>query len=389
MNHFDVIIIGAGAAGLMCAMEAGKRGRKVLVLDHAKKVAGKIRISGGGRCNFTNLYVKPTNFLSANPRFCVSALSRYTQLDFIALVEKHSIAWHEKTLGQLFCNTSAKQIIDMLLKECEDTGVTIQANTKITQVDVGFRLKTDRGDYSCRSLVVATGGPSVPKMGATGFGYTLAKQFGIQVVQPRAGLVPLTFDEELLARTKKLAGVSVDVTVRCDNVQFSEALLFTHRGLSGPAILQISSYWTIGKEIVIDMAPGKDVFAFLKDAKSSRPKQFPATILAEILSKRLAQSITDDCGLDVKLADIPDKKLRQLGLAVNEWRMTPKGSEGFRTAEVTAGGIDTSEISSKTFEAKKVPGLYFIGEVIDVTGHLGGFNFQWAWASGHAAGEYV
>ncbi|MBL6931446.1 MAG: NAD(P)/FAD-dependent oxidoreductase, partial [Rhodospirillales bacterium] len=369
--------------------EAGKRGRKVLVLDHAKKVAGKIRISGGGRCNFTNLYVKPTNFLSANPRFCVSALSRYTQLDFIALVEKHSIAWHEKTLGQLFCNTSAKQIIDMLLKECEDTGVTIQANTKITQVDVGFRLKTDRGDYSCRSLVVATGGPSVPKMGATGFGYTLAKQFGIQVVQPRAGLVPLTFDEELLARTKKLAGVSVDVSVRCDNVQFSEALLFTHRGLSGPAILQISSYWTIGKEIVIDMAPGKDVFAFLKDAKSSRPKQFPATILAEILSKRLAQSITDDCGLDVKLADIPDKKLRQLGLAVNEWRMTPKGSEGFRTAEVTAGGIDTSEISSKTFEAKKVPGLYFIGEVIDVTGHLGGFNFQWAWASGHAAGEYV
>lgn len=389
MNQFDVIIIGAGAAGLMCAIKAGKRGRRVLVLDHAKKAAEKIRISGGGRCNFTNLEVGPQNFLSGNPRFCVSALSRYTPKDFIALVEKQGISYHEKTLGQLFCDTSSQQIIDMLLGECEAAGVTLETETKIEKVQQGFRLKTNREGYECSSLVVATGGPSVPKMGATGFGYNLAKQFGLAVVTPRAGLVPLTFNEGLLARTKKLAGVAVNVTVKCGKVKFSEALLFTHRGLSGPAILQISSYWKEGQDIVIDMAPGIDVFAFLKQTRTNQPKQEPATALAELLPKRLAQSIANECALEGRLADLADKKLKRLADAVNDWRVSPKGSEGMRTAEVTVGGVDTAELSSKTFEAKKVPGLYFIGEVIDVTGHLGGFNFQWAWASGHAAGQYV
>ncbi len=389
LKQFDVIIIGAGAAGLMCAIEAGKRGRAVLVLDHAKKAAEKIRISGGGRCNFTNLEVRPENFLSDNPRFCVSALSRYTPKDYIALVDKHGIAWHEKTLGQLFCDSSSKQIIDMLFKECADAGVTIQTDTRVVKVSNDFELQTNRGDYRCSSLVTATGGPSVPKMGASGFGYDLARQFGLNVVTPRAGLVPLTFDSGLLARMKELAGVSVDVTVKCDKATFSEALLFTHRGLSGPAILQISSFWSEGREIVINLAPGIDVFSLLKDAKKNQPKQEPATVLAGLLPKRLAHSIANECGLKGRLADIADKKLRLLARSVNEWRVTPKGSEGFRTAEVTVGGVDTKELSSKTFEAKKVPGLYFIGEVIDVTGHLGGFNFQWAWASGHAAGAFV
>lgn len=389
MNQFDVIIIGAGAAGLMCAIEAGKRGRSVLVLDHAKKAAEKIRISGGGRCNFTNLDISAENFLSNNPRFCISALSRYTQHDFIELVEKHGVAWHEKTLGQLFCDTSSTQIIDMLLDECTKAAVTLQTETKIKKVTPGFSLKTTRGDFSCSSIVVATGGPSVPKMGASDFGYSLARKFGLNVVTPRAGLVPLTFDEGLLGQMKELSGVSLDVIVKCGKVRFEEALLFTHRGLSGPAILQISSFWNEGDEIIVDMAPGKNVFAYLKDAKSKHPRQEPATTLSDFLPKRLAHSVASRHDLEGRLADIPDKKLKALADAVNNWSVKPKGSEGFRTAEVTVGGIDTKELSSKTFEAKKVPGLYFIGEVIDVTGHLGGFNFQWAWASGHAAGQVV
>lgn len=389
MGQFDVIIIGAGAAGLMCAIEAGKRGRAVLVLEHARKPAEKIRISGGGRCNFTNLDVTLEHFLSRNPRFCISALSRYTPRDFIDLVEKHDIAWHEKTLGQLFCDGSASQIIDMLLAEAEAVGVKIQTATNISNVDKGFHLQTDRGDYTCAALVVATGGPSIPKMGATGFGYDLARQFGLGVVTPRAGLVPLTFDDDLCAAMKKLAGVSQPVRVTCGKAQFEEALLFTHKGLSGPAILQISSYWSRGQQIAIDLAPGVDVFALLRDAKTNQPKQSPTSVLAGILAKRLARSITGETETPERLADIPDKRLKELASSVNDWRLTPKGSEGFRTAEVTLGGVDTNELSSKTFEAKEVPGLYFIGEVIDVTGHLGGYNFQWAWASGFAAGAVV
>ena len=389
MNTFDVIIIGAGAAGLMCAIEAGKRGRTVLVVDHAKKVAEKIRISGGGRCNFTNLEVRPEHYLSNNPRFCVSALSRFTPRDFINLVEKHGIAYHEKTLGQLFCDGSSGQIIDMLVKECEAAGITIQPATEVLNVKSGFHLMTDRGDYKCTSLVIATGGPSIPKMGATGFGYDLARQFAIKVTDIKAGLVALTLDENLRMQMKKLAGVSVNATVKCGKTKFEEALLFTHRGLSGPAILQISSYWSRGMEIVIDLAPGVDVFTLLKQSKSSHPKQEPATTLGDLLPRRLAQFVAARCNLEGRLADIPDKKLNQLARTVNDWRLTPADSEGFRTAEVTVGGVDTGELSSKTFESKKMPGLYFIGEVIDVTGHLGGYNFQWAWASGFAAGAYV
>ena len=395
MNTYDVIIIGAGAAGLMCAVQAGKRGRSVLVLDHAQKVGEKIRISGGGRCNFTNLHVSPENFLSENPHFCVSALSRYTPADFIALVDAHGIAWHEKTLGQLFCDGSATQIIDMLLAEANKAGVTIQSATAINGVTKkadGFHLDTDHGAYNSRSLVVACGGPSIPKIGATGFGYDIARQFGLNVITPRAGLVGLTFDDDLCAAMKKLAGVSQDVSVSCGKARFREALLFTHRGLSGPAILQISSYWSKGQEIAIDLAPGVDVFALLKDAKQRQPKQSPASVLADLLPKRLARAMAGETNApdqQQRLADIPDRKLQELARTINDWRVTPKGSEGYRSAEVTVGGVDTNELSSKTFEARKMPGLYFIGEVTDVTGHLGGFNFQWAWASGFAAGGVV
>lgn len=389
MSKFDVIIIGAGAAGLMCAIEAGKRGRSVLLLDHSKKLAEKIRISGGGRCNFTNLNVNPENFLSNNRRFCISALKRFNQHDFISLVQKHDIAYHEKTLGQLFCNGSSRQIIDMLLAECADAKVTIQTETTIKTVSPNFLLRTDQGNYKCSSLVIATGGLSIPNIGATDFGYNLARQFKLKVVTPKPGLVALTFEDYLCEETKKLAGISVDTEVGCNSHCFSEALLFTHRGLSGPAILQISSYWVHGQEIAINLAPSMDIFDFLKSAKQNQPKQEPATILAQILPKRLAQLITISQNLEIRLAEISDDKLKKLADAIINWRITPKGNEGYRTAEVTLGGIDTQELSSKTFEAKKVPGLYFIGEVVDVTGHLGGFNFQWAWSSGHAAGQFV
>ena len=397
---YDVVIVGAGGAGLMCAIEAGKRCRRVLVLDHAHAVGEKIRISGGGRCNFTNLNTTPANFLSENPRFCISALAGYTQHDFIALVRKHGIAFHEKTLGQLFCDGSSRQIIGMLLAECRDAGVTIQVDTKIiryAKAGDGFALDTDRGAYACASLVVASGGKSIPKMGATGFGYDVARHFGLEVVTPRPALVPFTFGEDMRRRFQGLSGVSVDAVVRCGAASFAEALLFTHRGLSGPAILQISSYWRQGAEIAIDLAPRTDVFGYLREARTERPKQSLQAALSQLLPKRLAEHILaslgdafgDRLGPDGRLADMPDRILRAVASAVNDWPVVPSGTEGFRTAEVTSGGVDTHELSSKTFEARRVPGLYFIGEVVDVTGHLGGHNFQWAWSSGYAAGQYV
>jgi predicted Rossmann fold flavoprotein len=389
-HDYDVIILGAGAAGLMCAGIAAKRGRSVLVLEQARHPGEKIRISGGGRCNFTNLYTSPANFLSKNPRFCHSALSGYSQHDFIALVEQYGIAWHEKTRGQLFCDGSSRQIIDLLLQECRNSqlrlGVRISA---VARGEDGFGVTTDQGAFHCRSLVVATGGPSIPKMGASGFGYKIAEQFGLNIVPPRAALVPLTFDVTLLARFRELSGISVDAVVSCGKTRFDEALLFTHRGLSGPAILQISSYWRAGDDIVVDMAPGVDVLATLKHLRRDHPRQELATALTGLLPKRLAQTIADQIAGPDRLADFSDRLLVNAAAALKEWHVRPNGTEGYRTAEVTLGGVDTTELSSKTFEAKSVPGLYFIGEVVDVTGHLGGFNFQWAWSSGHAAGRYV
>ncbi len=392
MRSFDVIVLGAGAAGLMAAIEAGRRGRSVLLLEKSKKPAEKIRISGGGRCNFTNLHCSPANFLSANPRFCVSALKRYSPRDFIARIEARGIAYHEKTLGQLFCDGSAQQIIEMLLNDCAAAGVVLQTETTALRVDKQaerFHLTTERGEVNGTSLVVATGGPSIPKMGATGFAYDLARQFGLKVISPRPALVPLTFDPAALEKLKPLSGVSADALVTCGKTSFREALLITHRGLSGPAILQISSYWQPGQEIVIDLLPGRDAFDLLRAARTEKPKQELHNVLSEVLPRRLAVFLCAEAGLDGRLADLSDKKLRVMAELLNRWRVKPQGSEGYRTAEVTAGGLDTDEISSKTFEAKKVPGLYFIGECLDVTGWLGGFNFQWAWSSGHAAGQVV
>jgi predicted Rossmann fold flavoprotein len=385
---FDVIIIGAGAAGLMCAAEANKRGRRVLLLERASKVGQKIRISGGGRANFTNLHASPDNFLSDNPRFCVSALARYTQHDFIALVERHHITYHEREHGQLFCDGSAQQITDMLLDEAR--GVSVQTAIDVTRVSQDhncFIVETDRGSSTAESLVIATGGPSIPKMGATGFGYEIARQFGLKVIDPRPGLVPLTFDADTMAALEGLTGVSLGAMVSLGKIAFTEALLFTHRGLSGPVILQISSYWRDGDTIAIDLLPGIDLMQHLKEAKDRQPKKQTQTVLAQLMPRRLAQKMVDWTKCDGRLADISDKTLKHLASQINAWRITPSGSEGMRTAEVTVGGIDTKDLSSKTMEARSVPGLYFIGEAVDVTGHLGGFNFQWAWASGHACGQ--
>jgi predicted Rossmann fold flavoprotein len=390
MEKFDLIIVGAGAAGLMCAVEANKRGRRVLLLDQAEKVGQKIRISGGGRANFTNVHTTPDNFLSNNPRFCVSALKRYAPDDFIAFVNKHGIAWHERNHGQLFCDGPAQQITDMLLREAE--GVTVQTSTHVSNIDrseAGFRLQTGRGECVGDALVIATGGPSIPKMGSSGFGYDVARQFGLKVVEPRPGLVPLTFAPELSQRLAALAGVSLEALVTLGKVQFIEALLFTHRGLSGPAILQISSYWRKGDAIIIDLVPGEDVFAYLKAARANEPRKEASTALSQMLPKRVAQMMAELTACEGSLAEIGDKSLRRLAAHINAWSVTPDGSEGMRTAEVTVGGVDTRDLSSKTMEARSVPGLFFIGETVDVTGHLGGFNFQWAWASGHACGEVV
>lgn len=392
-GDYDVVIIGAGAAGLMCAAEAGKRGRRVLMLDHADKLGEKIRISGGGRCNFTNIHTHPRCFISANPHFCKSALSRYTPGDFIALVEKHGISWHEKTLGQLFCDESARDIVHMLLKETATAGVVIRLDTKVTDIralDDGFAIETAGGVFTSEKLVIATGGPSIPKIGASGFGYRIAQQFGLNVIPPRAALVPLTFSAEQLAMMKPLSGVSVDqAVVRCGDTTFQEAVLFTHRGLSGPAILQISSYWQPGQEISVDFVPHLDVVTLLKEARQKQPRKMLRNIAGEWLPGRLADLLAQQSGHDSAMADLSDRKIMEVSGFLKNWRITPSGTEGYRTAEVTAGGVDTDELSSKTFEARKVPGLHFIGEVVDVTGWLGGYNFQWAWASGYCCGQAV
>lgn len=390
MQSYDVVIIGAGAAGMMCAVEAAKRGRSVLILDHAAAPGEKIRISGGGRCNFTNIHASPKNFLSGNPHFCISALSRYTQRDFITLVERHRIAYHEKTLGQLFCDGSARQIIDMLVSEMQGRGVELALSASVEDVRKtveGFALTLSTGLVTCQSLVVACGGKSIPKMGATGFGYELAERFGLAIVETRPALVPLTFDANTLERLAPLAGNAVDAEVACGKTRFSEAMLFTHRGVSGPSILQISSYWREGDEIRIAMLPGVDVADLIRVAKRSNGRQAAQTVLANHLPKRLAQSIAERTGIDGNLADLSDAQMKTIAAAVNDWRIKPAGSEGYRTAEVTLGGVDTNGLDQKTMQAKSVPGLFFIGEVVDVTGWLGGYNFQWAWSSGWVAGK--
>ncbi|WP_354072679.1 NAD(P)/FAD-dependent oxidoreductase [Caulobacter sp. 1776] len=391
MENFDVLVIGAGAAGMMCAIEAGKRGRSVLVIDHAKAPGEKIRISGGGRCNFTNTGATIHNFLSANPKFALSALRRYRPKDFIALVERYGIAYHEKTLGQLFCDGSAKQIIDMLLTEMKAAHVILRLTTSVEGVaktDDGFEVTLSSGKVRCASLVVASGGKSIPKMGATSLGYDLARQFGLNVVETRPALVPLTFEAGMLARLTPLSGVALDAVVAHGKTRFREGMLFTHRGLSGPSILQISSYWREGDEIRVDMAPGVDALAALKAARAATPRQAVATVLSTLLPKRVAQLIAEDeAGAKGNIADCSDKVLGRLAAAVNAWTFKPVGSEGYRTAEVTLGGVDTDGLDSRTLETKAVPGLYFIGEVVDVTGWLGGYNFQWAWASGWSAGQ--
>ncbi len=388
----DVLILGAGAAGLMCAIEAGKRGRQVLLIDHAEKVGEKIRISGGGRCNFTNLHTQPKHFISENPHFCVSALKRYTPQHFIRLMEKHGLTYHEKKLGQLFCDGRSQAIIDLLLAECREAGVEIRLNTSIrsiTRTAEGFTVQTDAAPLTCQSLVVATGGKSIPKMGATGLGYQIAEQFGIPLVTPRPGLVPFTFEGAMLEYAQSLAGTAVDVRASIGKTVFEEAMLFTHRGISGPAILQISSYWQPGSAVTLNLSPNRDAFAFLIQAKAEHPRQEVATVLAELLPKRLATKMAENHGCSGRTADTPNAKLKTLSETLHAWRITPHDTEGYRTAEVTVGGVDTRALSSQSMEATAVPGLYFIGEVMDVTGHLGGFNFQWAWASGHAAGQYV
>ena len=388
----DVVIIGAGAAGLMCGRVAGRRGRSVVILEHAKRPAEKIRISGGGRCNFTNMHATPAAFLSNNRHFCKSAFTRYTQDDFVELVTRHQIAFHEKKLGQLFCDDSAQQIIDMLLAECRDAGAELRLNTAVEAVAAtadGYRLQTAGGDINCNALVVATGGLSIPKIGATRFGYDIAAQFGLQVTAVKPALVPLTFQDGFLARCRALSGLSVDAEIRYGKTVFREGLLFTHRGLSGPSILQISSYWDTGDALEINLLPDIDCRAWLISRKAETPRQDVLTALADNLPRRLAADILDELGLSGRLADLPNAALTQLGNRVNRWQVSPNGTEGYRTAEVTLGGIDVDQLSSKTMEAKNQPGLYFIGEVVDVTGHLGGYNFQWAWSSGFVAGEAV
>jgi predicted Rossmann fold flavoprotein len=370
----DVIIIGAGAAGLMCALTAGARGQKVLLLDHNDQVGAKILISGGGRCNFTNVGTGPQNFLSDNPHFCKSALSRYTPSDFLALMAKHAIAWHEKTLGQLFCDGSARQVVAMLLAECAAANVEIVLNARVTAITKSetFSVVTETATYTARALVMATGGPSIPKMGATGFAYDVARKFGLNVIKPRPALVPLKVKAEDVAFYSALSGVSHKATARTGEAQFTENILFTHRGLSGPAILQISSYWREGQAITLDLLPGMDALAELKARRHARPNAEIKTILAELVPQRLAQAMAPT-------------DLISLAARLTNWVLIPSTTEGFAKAEVTAGGVDTNGLSSKSMAAKAVPGLYFIGEAVDVTGWLGGYNFQWAWASGWCA----
>ena len=392
--HYDVIVLGAGAAGMMAAIEAGKRGRSVLVVDHADHAGDKIRISGGGRCNFTNINATiergRDRFLSNNPRFALSALSRYTPDMFIALVRRHGIAFHEKTLGQLFCDGPATQINTMLLGEMRQAGVTLSLKTAIEQVsktEAGFELLLSNSSVTAESLIVATGGKSIPKMGATSFGYQLASQFGLRLTETRPGLVPLTFETGALEKLKPLSGIATDAVVKHGKTAFEEALLFTHRGLSGPAILQISSYWREGDAIEVDLLPGSDAGELLRTARKETPKLQVQTVIGNVLPKKLAQLLGEELDLPGMIGDFSDKKLAQVEALLKNWSLKPVGSEGYRTAEVTLGGVDTRDLDAKTMAARDVPGLYFIGEVVDVTGWLGGYNFQWAWASGWAAGQ--
>jgi predicted Rossmann fold flavoprotein len=396
MPEGDVIIIGAGAAGLFCAIEAGKRGRRVLLLEHSETIGKKIRISGGGRCNFTNVHTTPQNFLSANPHFCKSALARYTPADFISLVEKHGIEYHEKKLGQLFCDGSSQQIIDLLLRECEAAGVVIRCGCQVRSVkrdDVGFGIATNLGNFRSSSLVIATGGLSIPTLGATDFGYRIARQFGLRIQQPRPGLVPLTLSLRMQKRLAKLSGVSVDslVSYQSDNsrhsAEFRENILITHRGLSGPAILQISTYWRPAGAISINLLPDLEAFDLLSGNQNSSMEL--ANLLSRYLPKRFANAWCELYAASKPLRQFTAAELREIAQKLHEMQIKPSGTEGFKKAEVTAGGVDTTELSSRTMEAKRVPGLYFIGEVVDVTGQLGGYNFQWAWASGYAAGQTV
>lgn len=385
----DVIIIGGGAAGLFCALIAGQRGRRVLVLEHADRIGKKITISGGGRCNFTNLYTSADNFLSANPNFCKSALSRYTPADFIALVEKHHIHYHEKKLGQLFCDGSSREIIGMLLVECERANVEIRLNCHVRRVEKesDFKVETNRGELESDALVIATGGLSIPKIGATDFGYRIARQFGLRIRETRPALVPLTFAPHKLDELKALSGVSIDALASCNGAEFRENILLTHRGLSGPAILQVSSYWKRGEAILIDLLP--EVNAAEIFAAERRSEAELANLLGHYLPRRFAHAWSNLYARSRPLNQYSPKELEEIARRLHHWQLVPDGSEGYKKAEITAGGVDTDELSSKTMEARRIPGLYFIGEVVDVTGHLGGFNFQWAWASGFAAGQYV
>ncbi|MDF1647042.1 MAG: NAD(P)/FAD-dependent oxidoreductase [Legionellaceae bacterium] len=389
----DVIIVGAGAAGLMCAIEAGQRDRKTLVLDSANKVGKKILMSGGGRCNFTNYYIEPSSYQSHNPHFCKSALTRYTQWDFIELVKKHKIAFYEKTLGQLFCVNKSKDIVNMLLAECEAADVSIQLNTEIKRIkkqpNAYFEITTQNSTYHCQSLVIATGGLSIPTLGASPFAYHVAEQFGIHVYPTRAGLVPFTLNPADKQKLAPLSGIAADCVAQNQKIQFKEAMLFTHRGLSGPALLQLSSYWTPGELITLNLLPEHDLLNLLLTARLETPKKQINSVLSSLLPKRLVDVFIPDHLAEKKLADCSNQTLETLTALIQSWSVKPDGTEGYRTAEVTLGGIDCNAISSKTMEAQHVPGLYFIGEALDITGLLGGYNFQWAWSSGFAAGQVV
>jgi len=376
----------------MSAIEAGKRGRKVLLVDHSKKIGEKIRISGGGRCNFTNIHTEANKFISQNPKFVISALNQYTQNDFINLIKKHNIKFHEKKLGQLFCDESAQQIVDLLLLECENAKVVLKKEIMITDIDKKeeqYFITTNSNQYYSDSLIIATGGLSIPKIGASNFGYEVAKKFNLDIIETLPALVPLTFSEKILGICKELTGLSVEAVVSFKKTFFEEGMLFTHRGLSGPSILQISSYWKLGDNININLTPKLNIFKSLEEKKKLNPKQDIGLIISEILPKRLAQIICKENEVSGNICELSSKKLKQLSDSINTWVINPTGSEGYRTAEVTLGGVNTNELSSKTMMVKKHPGLFFIGEVVDVTGHLGGYNFQWAWSSGFVAGQYA
>ena len=390
MEQGDVIVIGAGAAGMFAAIEAGRRGRRVVVIDHATAAGEKIRISGGGRCNFTNLGIAADRFLSKNPRFALSALKRFTQWDFIARMDAAGIAWHEKTLGQLFCDGSARQVVDLLLHDMVQAGVALHLGCAVSRVEKtahGFAVQTTKGSFHAASLIIATGGKSIPKMRATGFGYQIAEQFGVPLLETRPGLVPLTFAEQELRWMQPLAGVSLQSRVSSDRTQFDEAVLFTHRGLSGPAVLQISSYWREGEAISLNLLPDQDVAAQLRQAKKDNGRAALRTALARILPEKLARHIEAAAGLTAPMAELPTAALERVARLISDWRLVPVGSEGYRTAEVTLGGVDTDALDARSMMVKAVPGLFFVGEVVDVTGWLGGYNFQWAWSSGWAAGQ--